>query len=167
MMLSWWLRQLILKNVINSLWLLKIKSFPKICIVIRKLTNLLLYRFILKQHHIANNGSPFRLKCNIPSRSHYNVSRAKQTFLFKSKQKNSTKCKESSYPATKNTHDVNVVKSRDTVFTEHRIKSRLLYNSLLHLHSHTDRLNFQRKINTDLISITQPFACLNPIKIIL
>lgn len=66
-----------------------------------------------------------------------------------------------------NTHDVNVSKSGGTVFTEHRIKSRLLYNSLLHLHSHTDRLNFQRKINTHLISITQPFACLNPIKIIL
>lgn len=32
-----------------------------------------------------------------------------------------------------------------------KIKSRLLYNSLLHLQSQTDMFNFQTKINTHLI----------------
>lgn len=63
--------------------------------------------------------------------------------------------------------DVNDWKRGSTVFTGHQIKSILLYNSLLHLHSHTDRFDFQRKINTHRTSITQPFARLNPIKICL
>lgn len=41
------------------------------------------------------------------------------------------------------------------------------YCTTLHLHSHTDRFDFQRKINTRRTPITQPFAHLNPNKVCL
>lgn len=47
------------------------------------------------------------------------------------KKKVSTKS-EKRLPRIKKACDVNILKSGSTVFIEHKIKSRLLYNSLLH-----------------------------------